>query len=1173
MDISVKTDKMQTRNGGISLIPVWSIIKRKRGSAMNKIFAIILAATMLLTCFALPCMADNSLGIDVEVNFNTDTKMISIEGAIENEYYDNWVTYYLLYPGKTQEDISAQTAKEPVVAQYGQLKIGENKSFSDSFRCSGKPGEYTLYVTAGNSTVVKTVDTRTSAWDVLYALDNNDGYKAPTGTTVKDIFFEKVEELPDEMPVVEPAKIKGTKQIFVSVNDGDDSTADGSITKPYKTITAALAAHPAQSDMILYLRGGTYPMSDGLVLDAVRATKEKPFIVTNYNNEEVVVVGGKDIDGERFESLNDSEVIARLNPAVIDKIKVIDLAAEYGMTKADFGEITTSFSPVLFVGGNKYTIARWPNSTTTKMRLCTDASLVDNNGGTSTTYIAGVPSSARHNGVIDSGPVSGSSLTTCGAAREYSKRATQIIAAGGTSSDKGIEFCVEDITPFSWVNTGDIWMYGSFYEEWDKKHLNVSEFNPQTRSIRTLTGSEYGCKYHSSNSFYYYNVLEELDAPGEWFLDKETGKLYVYPISDLTNQTISYATSEAEMWRLQSGCQNVVINGISFKDASGTAIYVTSNSTENILFQNLSFENVNKGIVMTAAHYSGVINSSFKNIAGKGVDIVGGATSGTGATKFYNLIPHRSFIQNNKFYNTKGISIRGIGCIVSHNLLSNNIGQAITLGKHNECVIEYNEIVGGPRVTLDSGAIYCNGNNQFNRGTHIRYNYIHDMGSDAPYGIYFDDMLSECYAYGNIVEGKIFTHNGSENVFYNNIVMNHPERSIHCSPNYFTADGKWETGALKYGTFSKLISSGEYGFNTTNGELTGAYATRYPFLKTWAELMHDRIADYEVEGTADSEKSKYGEYYLDQYLRASRDLYVANNVLINTAPMTVGQNDTNGITDGIIRTVYEDNESYTLAASPFATKDFGDETAYDAIRGKISTFETIPYAKIGLLDAADYYVNKKATAINPANTTEQTVSKSDLSLTWSAVEGAQLYTVQLAIDKAFETIIEQADTVDMSYAVDESLLSDDTVYYWRVITTPKAKCSTGIAITSETFMFKTDAAAANAAEHNLVGVTAYKVVDASEKEIADLASAESFSIKGYAYNLADEQREATIYAACYDALGKLITLKSENVTIGQDSFSEVFDLKVKASGTKMIKFFVWSQDGTMIPYSFTKIIK
>jgi hypothetical protein len=51
----------------------------------------------------------------------------------------------------------------------------------------------------------------------------------------------------------------------------------------------------------------------------------------------------------------------------------------------------------------------------------------------------------------------------------------------------------------------------------------VADLDARTRRVTTVQPTSYG--YRQGQPFYFFNVLEELDQPGEWFLDRRTGVL------------------------------------------------------------------------------------------------------------------------------------------------------------------------------------------------------------------------------------------------------------------------------------------------------------------------------------------------------------------------------------------------------------------------------------------------------------------------------------------------------------------------------------------------------------------------------------------------------------------------------------------------------------------------
>ena len=318
------------------------------------------------------------------------------------------------------------------------------------------------------------------------------------------------------------------------------------------------------------------------------------------------------------------------------------------------------------------------------------------------------------------------------------------------------------------------------------------------------------------------------------------------------------------------------------------------------------------------------------------------------------------------------------------------------------------------------------------------------------------------------------------------------------------------------------------------------------------------------------------EYYnLDRYLRATRDLYIANNIIINASVPALNQYDSiaenkaKGTRDnkngGIIRTTYINN--HQLSTNPFANGDFGSQTVAESYG-----IERIPFEKIGITAEIEKFKNGKAKPISPADTVDTTVLKEDVALQWTPVVGAQLYKVEVATDEAFTNVLESKELRDMVYTI-KSALSPDTVYYWRVTTTPQGKGAEGDVIVSDVFKFKTEAESAALSEHNNFGITDYKMVDTDGNILKDIPATGKFNINAYAYNLSDTEKTATVYIAAYTQKGKLAGIATHTLTVAPDMLSSEFTIPVETEDAAYIKMFVWSADGKMTPYSFVKTIK
>lgn len=775
-----------------------------------------------------------------------------------------------------------------------------------------------------------------------------------------------------QVPVVSPVAIKGEIALYVSPNGSDEN--NGSIDAPFKTIQKALSwVEMLQMDdepfkgIIVYLRAGTYVANETITIGAVHSGIDKiPVIISAYDNEEVVITGGTDIEGSKFKPVKDvsEEAYAKLPAAIRDQVVAVDLAALGISTE---GAQITSSGPnyQVFVGGEELTLSRYPNAT--KLALT---------------------GKVLHIGEITA---------------TYSSLGPK----GTNSDDPDIRFEMTDLRPTLWENDGNIWLNGSLYAEWDIQNIRVKEAAADTGVMRMDGGSTLGAVSKPTNTYYYYNILEELDVPGEFYLNSTNGILYLYPIGDMSTATVTYSAMQSDLIQL-SQAENVVLNGLTVENGAGYGIYMT-NCTQAIV-QNCTLRNLGYGIRIHGQK-SGMIYSDVYQIANAPVRISESQT-------YFDYTPEQNFLQNCYIYdvgtrNPKICQVRvyGTGNVVSHNLMQGMYGVAIYLQHAKECIVEYNEIVGAPSGTYDYGAIY-HPYNPADTGNHIRYNYIHDIGifseEGNPYGIYFDEGLRGNYAYGNImynVPCGFFTNSGSENVIINNIVMNG-----------------------RQGTTAALSSANNFAAYTID-----AFMSRNTILKTVYE---------KYMALSDAEKAALKERYPLQAalyntiaatdssagvgLSESRANYVHDNLLVNH-----GEISFKGADHDIANNIVKDTDPFTNAKN----HDFSLTDA-SAISWPVPSMNDIGVTgtKQTLKDFSKY---------SPSNG-DQKADPFQVLLKWSSAGGADTYEVK--ISKNADMSEPQAHIVQgRSFSFD--IGAYDETYYWTVTayTTAESRSVTSLA--------------------------------------------------------------------------------------------------------------------------------
>ena len=218
----------------------------------------------------------------------------------------------------------------------------------------------------------------------------------------------------------------------------------------------------------VFVRGRVYFMTRTLRLDSIDSgTPAAPVVWSGYRNETVRLVGGKVVAG--FSVVTDPEVLARLRPEVRGKVLVADLKHQ-GIS--DYGTIPNGMD--LYFRGRRMSIARYPNE--------------------GWLLIADVPQS-------------GDSLINPGDKK--------IIRTGYPAGRHYGRFTYSGDRPAGWKEVGDIWMHGYFAWDWRDAYQRVSRIDTATHSIYPASPHHpYG--YQKGQRYYFFNILEELDAPGEW---------------------------------------------------------------------------------------------------------------------------------------------------------------------------------------------------------------------------------------------------------------------------------------------------------------------------------------------------------------------------------------------------------------------------------------------------------------------------------------------------------------------------------------------------------------------------------------------------------------------------------------------------------------------------------
>ena len=330
----------------------------------------------------------------------------------------------------------------------------------------------------------------------------------------------------------------------------------------------------------------------------------------------------------------------------------------------------------------------------------------------------------------------------------------------------------------------------AFYGWWNWI-VPVKGFDKEAGKL--ILAKDCGYDLHPHNRYHVQGVMEELDAPGEWFHDRRTGWLYFWPAKDIASSQVRLPTLDSFV-RIKQGTRNVAVRGLSFQGCVATAI--TLENTEQCRVEACTVTHCGgfngAGISVHGGHDNHVVGCDVSYTGSTGVGIGGGdRITLTGANNVVENchIHHVGVIQKIG----AGVGLNGVGNRVAHNLIHDCPRMAVQFSGNN-LVIEYNHMHHTVLETQDGGAIYTGGRDWISsRGSIIRHNLIHDtigVGQESDglrhpfftWGIYMDDNTGGVDIIGNIVaragRAMLHLHNGRDCIVENNVFVDGAQKQL-----------------------------------------------------------------------------------------------------------------------------------------------------------------------------------------------------------------------------------------------------------------------------------------------------------------------------------------------------------------------------------------------------------
>ena len=479
----------------------------------------------------------------------------------------------------------------------------------------------------------------------------------------------------------------------------------------------------------VWIHGGDYFRQRSFTLTSEDSgTAESPVIYRNWSDETPRLLGGKQVSPSAWHTVSDRQILARLPESVRGNVLQANLEP-LGISRLDsLGDRFRSLAgtPELFFDGQPMQLVRWPNEGWVTIER-----------------------------VIDRGST-----------------------GGDGEAPRGGTFVYREDRPGSWPVDRGVWLHGYWCHDWSDECLRVASVDTEKLEITLAAPHGYGIGPSSSwnrepRRYYAINVLEELDVPGEWYLDRESATLYFWPPKAINDAEVLLSTYDQPLVVLED-CECVTLRGLRLEASCGEGIVVRGgrqNLVAGCTLTNLG----STGITVRGGVENGVTSCDLSSLARSGISVSGGDRK--------SLTPAGNFATNNHIHHfgrlqrtyAAGIHLSGVGNRVSNNLIHHAPHSAVLYGG-NEHVLELNEIHHVAQETSDVGAFYT-GRDWTTRGNLLRWNYIHDlgqMGAVGTMGIYLDDCDSGDRLVGNVFykAGRAaFIGGGRDNLVENNLMV------------------------------------------------------------------------------------------------------------------------------------------------------------------------------------------------------------------------------------------------------------------------------------------------------------------------------------------------------------------------------------------------------------------
>ena len=560
---------------------------------------------------------------------------------------------------------------------------------------------------------------------------------------------------------------------------GDDASADGSEKRPFASLKAAkeFAEKSGGGGKIVFkFADGIYGFRESAVFEGGDSGNRKILI---EGSGDTVFCGTARADASALKELRDGPALAKLPPERRAKVYFLDLK-KLGLTglgepaQKGFGTPRDVPETEAFLNGRALFAARYPNEGLMKIGR-----------------------------VLDPGQVK---VRTH---RGYDE-------PSGDKNVRGAVFEYADPRHARWAGAPDAFAFGNFSVGWADDCIKIKKIDPKRGTVELASPHIYGVmsclsdpknpKFSqdlSTRGYRVQNLLEELDADGEFYIDRKSGIFYAALDSE-PEGTLEFSTLTEPILAFKN-FDGAEVRNVRFGPSRGMGIYI--NSSRNIRIDSCEFSNFGTVAISAGPAFSQNPPEKLRNPAPRFKfnsaislenckihdNALGGAFISGGDKRA--LMPSGNSVRNCEFYRNSraglkyspSLSLYDVGARAANCLFRDDPFNTLQFGG-NDLVIEKNRFERICRNISDMGVVYT-GRNPSDKGNVIRRNFFSEClakdGGCRIRGVYIDDgsggydirenifcrIKSADPGETNAGIAAIYFHGGHDNRAYKNVFI------------------------------------------------------------------------------------------------------------------------------------------------------------------------------------------------------------------------------------------------------------------------------------------------------------------------------------------------------------------------------------------------------------------